>query len=102
MGLALLGGVIAGILSLSQGADLTWALGAGVYTGAATFLAWVITREIDPDHPFAAHISGVIALVASIALESPPLAWIFLRERIRPGQWLGIALILAGILLVSL
>jgi uncharacterized membrane protein len=30
------------------------------------------------------------------------LAWIFLRERIRPGQWLGIALILAGILLVSL
>jgi uncharacterized membrane protein len=29
------------------------------------------------------------------------LSWIFLRERLERGQWLGIVLIFAGIVLVS-
>jgi drug/metabolite transporter (DMT)-like permease len=45
---------------------------------------------------------AVVAVLSSMfAAVTVLLAWIFLRERIRPGQWLGIALILAGILLVS-
>lgn len=46
---------------------------------------------------------AVVAVLSSMfAAVTVLLAWIFLRERIRPGQWFGIALILVGILLVSL
>jgi drug/metabolite transporter (DMT)-like permease len=46
---------------------------------------------------------AVVAVLSSLfAAVTVLLAWIFLRERIRWGQWLGLAFILAGIVLVSL
>lgn len=46
---------------------------------------------------------AVVAVLSSMfAAVTVLLAWIFLRERIRMGQWFGIVLILAGILLVSI
>ncbi len=45
---------------------------------------------------------AVVAVLSSMfAAVTVLLAWIFLHERIRWGQWLGLALILVGILLVS-
>lgn len=47
-------------------------------------------------------VSVVAVLSSMFAAVTVVLAAIFLHERIRWGQWLGLALILAGILLVSL
>ena len=46
-------------------------------------------------------VSVVAVLSSMFAAVTVLLAWIFLHERIRWGQWLGLGLILAGILLVS-
>ncbi|MFZ3216387.1 MAG: DMT family transporter [Candidatus Acidiferrales bacterium] len=50
--------------------------------------------------------TGQIAVVSVLAslygAVTVLLAWIFLRERLEPTQWLGIVLIFAGIVLVSL
>lgn len=46
---------------------------------------------------------AVVAVLSSMfAAVTVLLAWIFLHERIRWGQWLGLGLILIGIVLVSL
>lgn len=46
-------------------------------------------------------VSIVAVLSSMFAAVTVLLAWIFLHERIRWGQWLGLGLILTGILLVS-
>lgn len=38
--------------------DLPW----GLRLGAAGFLAWALTRELDPDHPYSAFLSATLAL----------------------------------------
>lgn len=43
----------------------------------------------------------VTALASLFSVVTVLLAWIFLRERLAPHQWVGVAIILAGILLVS-
>ncbi len=62
----LLGGVIAGTLRLFNGDSLLNAVLAGLITGASVFIAWVISREIDPDNPLAAFVGSGLALVASL------------------------------------
>lgn len=46
---------------------------------------------------------SVVSVLASLyGAVTVLLSWIFLRERLERGQWLGIALIFAGVVLVSL
>jgi drug/metabolite transporter (DMT)-like permease len=46
---------------------------------------------------------AVVSVLASLyGAVTVLLSWIFLRERLEPSQWFGIALIFAGIILVSL
>jgi len=46
---------------------------------------------------------AVVAVLASLyGAVTVLLSWVFLRERLEPGQWFGIALIFLGIVLVSL
>jgi drug/metabolite transporter (DMT)-like permease len=46
---------------------------------------------------------AVVSVLASLyGAVTVLLSWIFLRERLEPSQWFGIALIFAGIVLVSL
>ena len=47
-------------------------------------------------------VSVVAVLSSMFAAVTVILAWLFLHERIRWGQWLGIGLILTGIVLVSI
>lgn len=56
---AVLGGMIAfGYRWITDGDDpLLWAF----RVGAATFLGWAITRELDPDHPRSAAIAAIAA-----------------------------------------
>lgn len=44
----------------------------------------------------------IVAVTSSHSLVVALLAWAFIRERLSPGQWAGLALIVAGIVLVSL
>ncbi len=74
MALAALGGLISAGIALLAGQDFNTALIAGFVTGVATFLAWVYTREIDPDYPYSALVSAGLALAASLALGAQALA----------------------------
>jgi hypothetical protein len=78
MGLTALGGLISGALALLQGGDFGAAAVAGFWTGAAVFIAWVLTREIDPDYPYSAFLSAGLALVASLLLGAPALTLLVL------------------------
>ena len=64
----LLGGVIAGVVHLLNNDSLADAVVAGLAVGAAVFVAWAISREIDPDNQFSAFLSSVIALGAALFL----------------------------------
>lgn len=48
------------------------------------------------------HVSVVSVLASLYGAVTVLLSWIFLRERLERSQWLGIALIFAGIVMVSL
>jgi drug/metabolite transporter (DMT)-like permease len=49
-----------------------------------------------------AYTSIVTALASLFSAVTVLLAWAILRERLAPSQWAGVAIILAGVLLVSL
>jgi hypothetical protein len=69
-----LAGIVAGILSLLSGETLTQAISAGFYTGASVFIAWVIGREFDPDHPWVTFFGVGLAFIASLFAD-PPSIW---------------------------
>lgn len=56
-------GVVAGLVTLINRGDLGAAIAAGVYTGGAVFLAWAISRDIDPDNDYSAFVSAFVALL---------------------------------------
>jgi drug/metabolite transporter (DMT)-like permease len=49
-----------------------------------------------------AYTSIVTALASLFSAVTVLLAWVMLRERLSPGQWVGVTVILVGVLLVSL
>jgi hypothetical protein len=85
--LPLVAGSVAGIGSLVTGGGVTDTVRAGVAAGGASFLAWAVTRELDPDHPVAASVAAVAAPWATI-FGSPSLAVV--------AVWLLAARVVAG------
>lgn len=71
MVLTVLSGVAAGVLTLITGGSFTSAIAAGIAIGSATLITWVISREIDPDHDWAAFVSVVLVWVAGWFLRAP-------------------------------
>jgi hypothetical protein len=58
-----------------------WGIGAGL----AVFLAWVLARELDPDHDLSAFVGAGLALIALPALGLPqllPLFWMVVAVRV--------------------
>jgi hypothetical protein len=58
-----------------------WGIGAGL----ATFLTWVLGRELDPDHDLSAFVAAGLALVALPILGLPqllPLFWMVVAVRV--------------------
>lgn len=87
MVLTLLAGVVLGGVSLFQSGDVLSAIGVGLLYGAIVFVAWVITREIDPDHDLSAFVSVALAFSAALLLMPDtialwPMALIILITRI--------------------
>lgn len=72
--LTLLTGTVMGGVSLLQSGDLGLAIGAGLLYGAIVFVAWAISREIDPDHDLSAFVSVALALGAALWLMPSTIA----------------------------
>jgi len=82
-----------------ESAPSSLALLAALAAGAALAdtLAWL--TYIEGTHT--AYATVVTALASLFSAVTVLLAWRFFRERLAPHQWLGIAVILIGILIVS-
>ncbi|MBC8099108.1 MAG: hypothetical protein H7Y11_06670 [Armatimonadetes bacterium] len=81
-----LSGVIAGALNLALTSNFGDAIARGFWTGAAVMIAWVITREADPDHENAALavavFTAVLALWSTSTLRLTPLVALIVAARI--------------------
>ncbi|XWX04657.1 hypothetical protein VZO05_03705 [Aggregatilineales bacterium SYSU G02658] len=60
-------GIVAGLVTLLNGGDLGAAVAAGFFTAAAVFIAWVYTRDIDPDYNASAFLAAAATLVTAPA-----------------------------------
>lgn len=77
------GGVIAGLVTLLHGDALGTAISAGVHTSAAMMIAWILSRDIDPDNDYAAFLAaGVALLLAPSPLALASLAFLTILIRI--------------------
>jgi drug/metabolite transporter (DMT)-like permease len=71
----------------------SWALGAAA-TDMLAWMGWTLGSRTE-------YATVVTALASLFSVVTILLAWMLLRERLAPGQWMGIAVILLGILLVG-
>jgi drug/metabolite transporter (DMT)-like permease len=92
--LALIAVPVGKTLALPRGA-VWWALFAAGILDTSAFLATNAGLQTG-------QVSVVSVLASLYGAVTVLLAWIFLRERLEISQWLGIAMIFAGIVLVSL
>ena len=74
-----------GVLRLSTGLPLLEAILNAAGAGAFTGLAWVIGRELDPDHNFTAYFASILMAIALFIVDTPylmPLITIVVALRI--------------------
>jgi drug/metabolite transporter (DMT)-like permease len=89
-----------GLAALAQPADMVWRLlnsplvivGLACYVLGAAFWLTVLSRT---------PLSLAYPMLALSYAFTPVLAWLMLGESVNGGRWLGIAVICAGVLLVS-
>lgn len=70
--------LVDGLVRVLAGSPPPQAFVGGLVVAAAFFLAWALAREIDPDHDVAAFVAAILSVVASLGLERPDFAAIFL------------------------
>ncbi|MFQ3645514.1 MAG: hypothetical protein SNJ54_01330 [Anaerolineae bacterium] len=76
-------GILAGLATLINGGGFEAAVAAGFFTAAAVFIAWVYTRDIDPDHNASAFLAAAATLVVAPAfLAIPALAGLAVMLRV--------------------
>ena len=68
-----------------QGTAFLTSAGWGLSAGLAVFLAWALTRELDPDHDLAAFVAAVLTLAGIViwGLNSSLLLMLWLIEAVR-------------------
>ncbi|MEX1270900.1 MAG: hypothetical protein WEB55_00455, partial [Acidimicrobiia bacterium] len=71
-----------GLLASIGAAGLVFALDTGdlrraFSTGLATFAAWAIARELDPDHPLSGTVAALLVPIAVLTLGTPAPAPLF-------------------------
>jgi drug/metabolite transporter (DMT)-like permease len=80
---------VVGIAALRSG--FTW---AGIVLYCLSFVSWIYVLRTVP-------LAIAYALINVVHILIPLGCWIFLGEAINSQRWLGIALVLAGLLLVA-
>lgn len=104
---------LAGVaVSLAVGNGLGTALGDAFYAAFSVLMAWIIGREVDPEHDLSAFVGSALAFLAVIALpENPNLLAVFLLDPLTrivnrtvgpPATRLDLFIILGGSLLFVL
>lgn len=79
LSLSAIGGVVAAVLALMAGASLfPGVLIEAVYGAGAIFIGWLISREIDHDHPYSAFPAALLAFVAYLLLGTSNLLYVAL------------------------
>ena len=66
------------VIEVLRGRPILSALVFGLVAGVTVFLAWALTRELDPDHDVSAFLGAALALVAVWAAYPPGLLALFL------------------------
>jgi len=69
----------------------TW---GGIATYILSFVSWLYVLRLVP-------LGIAFALINAVHILVPLSSWLFLHERISIGRWSGIALVLAGIILIA-
>ena len=84
-------GGVAGFLGLAALASLwTW---AGIVSYILSFISWIHVLRLLP-------LSVAFALINVVHVLVPIGAWLLLHEHVSAMRWMGISLVLAGILLI--
>lgn len=78
-----------GVGALASG--WTW---AGIVCYVLSFVSWLHVLRLIP-------LSTAFALINVVHVLVPLGAWLLLHERVSPTRWLGITLVVAGIVLVA-
>jgi hypothetical protein len=66
---SILAGLVIGVRALSSGMSLLVAFLEAFNAGVTLFLGWALTREYDPDHPFAAFLAALAVLLVSVFIQ---------------------------------
>jgi hypothetical protein len=77
--------VAGGLFHLFSGLALLEGIQWGVGAGFSVFLAWALSREIDPDHDLSAFVGAGLMLIALLLFDLPSLLvilWLLLALRI--------------------
>jgi len=69
----------------------TW---GGIVTYILSFVSWLYVLRFVP-------LGIAFALINAVHILVPLASWFFLHETISIGRWTGIALVLAGIILIA-
>ena len=80
-------------------ARLTRSMAALVLAGAVLDTLAFVAFNLGIGSDYTAIVTALASLFSAVTVL---LAWAILRERLAPAQWTGVAVILAGVLLVSL
>ena len=68
--LSVFAGFIGLAVALISGDGMVEGIWSGVHVAMAIFIAWVLRRELDPDHDYSAFVAAGIALVAALVLDA--------------------------------
>ncbi len=71
----------------------SWWIWLGILTYILSFISWIHVLRLLP-------LSIAFPIINVVHVLIPIGAWLFLHERISPQRWLGIAIVLCGILLM--
>lgn len=101
---------VAALIRLADGDDATAAIIEGVFAGITVFLAWVISREIDPDHqrsglltlPVAFGVYLLLGVAALFSIATVIVAARFLNRSVGPAPKPGDAGVLIGVVTLAI
>lgn len=78
-------GIIAGVVQLVSGSTFIESTFWAIKAAGSVFLAWALSRELDPDYRFSAFVSSGLTLISLVFANSPSLLaliWCLLVVRI--------------------
>lgn len=101
--IALVVAVVRGIFLLATNIDIIQSVSIAGSSGFTVLLAWIVGRELDPDHNASAFIAAGLALIALTQFSPPNIVAVFwtvvmmriLNQTVAPAKWIDSIALLA-------